>query len=237
MRLKTLDIGFIISLIIISVISIDFILNETHRNLIENISKYPPFQNLFSGILITFIVTLIGNLLPFPTPYTFVLCYSSLPFYNLHFGIPLLLALVASFGCLIGELGGYFVGRGSIKLISEKNKSNLSKYHQFLLEHPKFGPFFIFVAALTPISDDFVTIPLGMLKYSLKKTVFWCWLGKLGLMLVFAYNLFNICNLFGGESWILSIVSLYLIIILMYILLKIDLIELFIRFFKKRKMV
>lgn len=228
-----MDLGFIVSLIIISIVSLDLVLNESHREIIENISKYPPFQNFFTGLLITFIITLIGNLIPFPTPYTFVLCYSSLPFINLNLIYPLLFALVASFGCLLGELGGYFVGRGTSQLISEKHQTRIEKYHQFLMDHPKVTPFLIFFAALTPISDDFITVPLGMLKYSFKKTTFWCWLGKLGLMSIFAYNLIDICNLLGGESWILSIISLYLIVLLMYILLKIDILEILSKIFKK----
>jgi hypothetical protein len=67
-----------------------------------------------------------------------------------------------------------------------------------------------------------ITIPLGLIKYDLKKTVFWIWLGKLSLMLVFAYNLVNICTLIGGESWVISILSLYIIILLVYLMLRVD---------------
>jgi len=235
LRLKKLDIGCLISILLISIISIDLILNESHRTFIENISKYPVFQNIYLGLLITFIVTLIGNIIPFPTPYTFVLCYSSFPFISSNLAFPFLFALIASFGCLLGELGGYFVGRGTSEFISDENIEKLEKYKLFLVVHPKAAPILIFLAALTPISDDFITIPLGMLKYSFKKTTFWCWLGKLGLMLLFSYNFINICNLLGGESWILSIISLYLIVILMYILLKIDIFDMWSKIFKKKR--
>ncbi|MBY9018462.1 MAG: VTT domain-containing protein [Candidatus Lokiarchaeota archaeon] len=211
------------------------ILNESHREIIENISKYPPFQDLASGLLITFLICLIGNILPFPTPYTFVVCFSAAPFLSLNLGIPLLVAFIASLGCLIGELGGYLVGRGVSQFISEEQKIKLSPYQQILLEHPKLAPFLIFLAALTPINDDFITVPLGLLKYSFKKTIFWCWLGKFGLMLVFGYNLLNLCSFLGGESWILSIVTLYAIILLIYVLLKVDLLKLFNRILKENK--
>ena len=128
------------------------------------------------------------------------------------------------------------MGRGTSKLVSNENLGKLEKYRQFLIAHPKAAPALIFLAALTPISDDFITIPLGMLKYSFKKTTLWCWLGKLGLMLLFAYNAINICNLLGGESWVLSIISLYLIVILMYVLLKIDFLEILSRMFRKEKL-
>jgi len=128
---------------------------------------------------------------------------------------------------MIGEIGGYVVGRGASALISKERSQNLKKYQLYLIEHPRTAPLLIFIFGLTPLNDDFITIPLGIIKYSFLKTVFWCWLGKLGLMLIFSYNLLGICGLLGGESWVLSIVSLYLIIIVMYIMIKIDLLAFF----------
>ena len=225
MKIKRMDAIFFIILAIITIISIDFILNESHRAFIENIASIPPFQDIASGLLITFLVCMIGNLLPIPTPYTFVVCFSSLPFLQTNLFIPVIVALIASLGSLVGELGGYFVGRGASAFISEEQSQNLKKYQKFLFEHPKTAPFMIYIFGFTPLNDDFITIPLGILKYSLFKTIFWCWLGKLSLMLVFAYNIINICSLLGGENWILSIVSMYLITILLYLMIKIDLLE------------
>jgi membrane protein YqaA with SNARE-associated domain len=225
MQIKRIDLIFIIILIIISIISLDFIINESHREIIENISRYPPFQNLASGLLITFFVCLIGNLIPFPTPYTFVLCYSSLPFLTINLFIPFVIAIIASLGSLIGELGGYFLGMGMSGFVSNETHLTLKNYQQYLINHPKIAPILIFIFGATPLNDDLITVPLGIIRYSLKKTIFWCWLGKLVLMLFFSYNLINICSLLGGENWILSILTMYLLTILMYILIKIDIIE------------
>jgi len=234
MKFKRIDIVFIVLLIITTIVSVDFIVNESHREIIENISKYPPFQDLISGLFITFFVCLIANLLPIPIPYTFVVCFSSLPFLQMNPFIPIIVAFIASLGCMIGEIGGYIVGRGASALISEERSQTLKKYQLFLIEHPKTAPLLIFIFGLTPLNDDFLTIPLGIIKYSFLKTIFWCWLGKLGMMLIFSYNLFSICSLLGGESWILSIASLYLILIVMYILIKIDLLSFFRNLVEKR---
>ena len=234
MKLKRIDIIFIILLIIINIVSIDFIINESHREIIENISKYLTFKDLIPGLIITFIVCLIGNLLPIPTPYTVIVCYSSLPFLQENPFIPIVVAFIASLGCMIGEIGGYAVGRGASTFISEEQSQNLRKYQKFLIEHPKTAPILIFIFGLTPLNDDFITIPLGIIKYSFLKTIFWCWLGKFGLMLIFSFNLLNICSLLGGESWVLSIVSLYLIIVIMYIMIKIDLLAFFKNLVEKR---
>jgi len=200
--------------------------NATHREIIEDISKYAPFQNLGTGLLVTFWVCLVGNLLPVPTPYTFVVCFSSQPFLEINYLIPLLVGFIASLGCLVGELGGYFIGRGASELISEERTEILKKYQQFLIDHPKVAPFLIYLFGLTPLNDDMITIPLGLIKYDVKKTIFWIWLGKLCLMLVFAYNLLNICSLIGGESWIISIISLYIIVILVYLMLRVSILDL-----------
>ncbi|MFX0006150.1 MAG: VTT domain-containing protein [Promethearchaeota archaeon] len=235
MKFKKIDIIFIVLLIILTIISIDLLLNESHRDLIENISIYPPFQDLGSGLLITFLVCLIGNLLPVPTPYTFVVCFSAEPFLQIHFLIPLLVAFIASLGCLIGEMGGYFVGRGAAEVISVERKANLNKYQQYLIDHPKIAPFLLFLFGVTPLNDDMITIPLGLIKYDVKKTIFWVWLGKLGLMLIFAYNLLNICIFLGGENWIFSIITLYFVVTTVYIMLKVNFVDLLNKLRKRKE--
>jgi membrane protein YqaA with SNARE-associated domain len=233
LKLKKIDIIFIILIVFLTIISLDLLINASHREAIENISKYETFQDLGSGLLITFLVCLIGNLLPVPTPYTFVVCFSAQPFLEMNIFIPLLVGFIASLGCLVGEMGGYLVGRGASELISTERSENLKKYQQYLVDHPKLAPFLIYLFGLTPLNDDMITVPLGLIKYDVKKTIFWVWLGKLGLMLIFAYNLLNICIFLGGENWIFSIVTLFFTVIIVYLILKIDFIELFNRLKKK----
>ena len=227
MKLKKIDIVFIILLVILTILSLDLLLNASHREAIENISRYAPFQDLGSGLLITFWVCMIGNLLPVPTPYTFVVCFSAQPFREINIFIPLLVGLIASLGCLVGEMGGYIVCRGASELISAERAENLKKYQQYLVDHPKLAPFLIYLFGLTPLNDDMITVPLGLIKYDVKKTIFWVWLGKLGLMLIFAYNLFNICIFLGGENWIFSIVTLYFTVITVYLMLRVNFVEIF----------
>ncbi|MFW9972954.1 MAG: VTT domain-containing protein, partial [Candidatus Odinarchaeota archaeon] len=191
-------------------------------------------HDLGSALLITFWVCMIGNLLPVPTPYTFVVCWGSEPFRQMNIFIPLLVGFIASLGCLVGEMGGYFVGRGASEVISIERKENLKKYQQYLVDHPKIAPFLIFLFGFTPLNDDMITVPLGLIKYDVKKTIFWVWLGKLGLMLIFAYNVFNICIFLGAENWIFSIITLYFTVITVYIMLRVNLVELFKKIRKKR---
>lgn len=234
LKLKNVDIVFIILFCALTIISLDFLINTSHQELIENLSKHEQFQNLTTGLIITFWVCVVGNLLPFPTPYTWVVCYSSLPFIRGNIYIPFLVGLVASLGCLVGEMGGYLIGRSGAEIVSEEKINNLKPIQEYLINHPNLAPILIFLAALTPISDDLIVIPLGLIKYSPKKTLFFCWLGKLGFMLIFAYNLLNICHFIGGESWILSILSLFALLILVYLMIRIDFIK-FLRILTKKR--
>jgi len=225
LKLKKIDVVFIIILILLTIISLDLLVNSSHREAIENISRYPQFQDLSSGLLITFFVCLIGTLLPVPTPYTFVVCFSAQPFRELNVFIPLLVGFIASLGCLVGEMGGYLVGRGASEVISADRTENLKKYQQYLVDHPKIAPFLIYLFGVTPLNDDMITVPLGLIKYDVKKTIFWVWFGKIGLMLIFAYNILNICMFLGGENWIFSIVTLYFTVITVYLMLRVNIIE------------
>ncbi len=232
-KLKRIDLIFIILLTILTIFSLDLLINASHREIIENISSYPQFQDLGSGLLITFLVCMIGTLIPVPTPYTFVVCFSAQPFREMNILIPLLVGFIASLGCLVGEMGGYLVGRGASEFTSAERNETLKQYQQFLVDHPKIAPLLIYLFGITPLNDDMITVPLGLIKYDIKKTIFWIWFGKLGLMLIFAYNLFDICIFLGGEDWLISILTLYFIIISVYLMLKINFVELFKNFKKK----
>ena len=129
---------------------------------------------------------------------------------------------------LVGEMVGWFVGRGAAEVISEERAENLKKYQEYAVNHPKVIPFLIFLAALTPINDDNITVPAGLIKVKFRTTVFWCWLGKLGMMTFMAYNAFGLlnfirgglCGLFGGENFLTSIIFLWVTVIIIYVLLK-----------------
>ena len=103
MKLKKIDWIFIIALLILTIISIDLLLIEEHQEAITGIWEKEVFQNIATGLLITFIVCVIGNLLPVPTPYSWVVCggfalFASNPF------IPLLFRLYGSYLSQVVEL-------------------------------------------------------------------------------------------------------------------------------------
>ncbi|MCP4763410.1 MAG: hypothetical protein GY870_16680, partial [archaeon] len=56
---------------------------------------------------------------------------------------------------------------------------NVDGFGKIILANEKRTPFFIFLFALTPLPDDLIFIPLGMIKYPAWKCIIPGWLGKI----------------------------------------------------------
>jgi len=141
---------------------------------------------------------------------------------------PLWIAVAAGIGAAIGEFSGYLIGFGGRRIISEKQKTKM----EFLTKlFRKFGPILIFIFALTPLPDDLLFIPLGVMRYSVIRTFIPALLGKFFSNLIIAYSgrlsLQIIKNLFGVEGEGMSvligiILALVLMVIVFIIMFKVD---------------
>lgn len=65
MKFKKADLFFIILLLLLTIISLDLLINVEHQKLLTNIWYTAPFRNISTGLLITFIVCTVGNLLQY----------------------------------------------------------------------------------------------------------------------------------------------------------------------------
>ena len=116
----------------------------------------------------------------------------------------------------------------------------------FQMINRRYGGFLtVFVFAVTPLPDDLLYIPLGMIKYPFRKTLLACFIGKTLFMTGLAY--FGRMYLLGLSSFIpgedqLNQMSLSLIfssiLIACYLLIRINWIAIFERFtfYKKSTM-
>ncbi len=107
-----------------------------------------------------------------PIPYTVVLLTISAPQFGFN---PLLLAIVAGFGAAVGELVGYGLGYAGRRVVSKKYDHRLNA---MLRIFDRFGMPAVFIFALTPLPDDLLFIPLGLMRYSLWKAFIPCVAGK-----------------------------------------------------------
>ena len=172
-----------------------------------------------------FLISMLGAMSIFvPIPYTVVIFTLG----GLRIFDPLWIAVAAGLGAAIGEFSGYVIGFGGRRIISEKQKTKMD----FLTKlFKKFGPIVIFVFALTPLPDDLLFIPLGVMRYSVLRAFIPALLGKFVSNLIIAYSgyfsLEIIKNIFGVEGEGMTvligiILALVLLVIVFIIMFKVD---------------
>jgi len=130
-----------------------------------------------------FLISLIGTMsIIIPIPYTFVILTLGMR------GVmdPLLLTVAGGLGSGIGEFFGYLLGYYGRALVSEKRQKKMD-YIVRILEN-RYGLVVVFLFALTPLPDDLLFIPLGILRYKFVKAFIPCFLGKLLMCAILAYG-------------------------------------------------
>lgn len=154
-------------LVLIVAISVILYIN---RNSIQQLEKYGYF-----GIFLTSLLINLTLVMPLPTG---ILTSALGAIYN-----PFFVGLAAGSGAALGEISGYLAGiSGREMLLKRKDGPRIE--HQLR----KYGGPGIFLLAFIPNpAFDLVGIAAGALKIPFLRFLFWCWLGKVMKMLVFAY--------------------------------------------------
>src|SRR4030043_1515720 len=150
------------------------------------------------GLFGIFLISFLGATSVFiPIPYTVVIFTLG----GLQAFDPLLIAVAAGTGAAIGEFSGYLIGFGGRRVIGERYKKKMDLLTRLF---KKFGPIVIFIFALTPLPDDLLFIPLGVMRYSLIRAFIPALLGKFFSNLIIAYSgrlsLQIIESIFGVEG-------------------------------------
>jgi membrane protein YqaA with SNARE-associated domain len=195
-----------------------------------NLGFSETFQQLFKwmeslalqyGYFGIFLISLIGALsIIFPIPYTVIIfTLGGLRAGEAWVFEPLWIAVAAGIGSAIGEFSGYLLGVGGRKVISEKYKKKMD----FLVKvFNKYGSIAIFLFALTPLPDDLLFIPMGVMRYSIIKAFIPALIGKFCMNLIVAYSgrfsIQIIRDIFGVESdWISALIGMVIAIALLII--------------------
>jgi membrane protein YqaA with SNARE-associated domain len=168
------------------------------------------------GYFGVFLLSLIGALsIFFPIPYTVVIFTLGQRFE------PLWIAIAAGLGSAIGEFSGYLLGFGGRKAISGRYKKKMGVLARVF---NRFGPAVIFIFALTPLPDDLLFIPLGVMRYSIIRAFIPTVIGKFCMNLIVAYSgrfsIQIIRDVFGVESdWITALIGMVLAVVFLIIVL------------------
>ena len=183
------------------------------------------------GYLGVFMISFIGSAsVIFPVPYTIVIFFLG--------GVldPLFVAISGGLGSALGEFSGYVLGYYGRKIVSEERRRKMDYMLRIFEKH---GPITIFLFALTPLPDDLLFIPLGVMRYPFFRAFIPGLLGKILMTFILAYSgqqsIEFIQSLFGGSGWIGIVITIVLIFIVIIAMIKIDWEQLFEKRFSDKK--
>ncbi|MCK4884061.1 MAG: VTT domain-containing protein [Candidatus Diapherotrites archaeon] len=144
------------------------------------------------GYFGVFLISIIGTAtIVFPAPYTLALFFIA----SLQTFDPLALSLIAGFGAAIGESTSYFLGFAGRKLVPERHMQKIEPYRKIFEKH---GFFAILVFSATPLPDDLLYIPVGMMKYNFGKFFLAAFIGKTIMSAVIIYSGFYSISFVNG---------------------------------------
>ncbi len=170
------------------------------------------------GYLGVFIISFIGSVsVVFPIPYTIVI------FFIGGYLNPVFVAISGGLGSALGEFSGYVLGYYGRSVISEERQR---KMDYMLKVFDRYGPISIFIFALTPLPDDLLFIPLGVMRYPFWKAFIPSLLGKVLMTFILAYSgqqSFELIKILFGEAGLLGIIVTFALLILIIVaIIKID---------------
>jgi membrane protein YqaA with SNARE-associated domain len=170
------------------------------------------------GYLGVFIISFIGSVsVVFPIPYTIVI-YLLGAVLN-----PFFVAVSGGLGSALGEFSGYALGYYGRTVVSEERRKKMD-YMVKLFD--RYGPAAIFLFALTPLPDDLLFIPLGVMRYPFWKAFIPALFGKVLMTFILAYSgqqsIGLIESLFAGSGELVTVVTLVLLIVIIVAMIKID---------------
>jgi len=132
------------------------------------------------GYFGVFVFSVVGTAsIIIPVPYTLLIFW--LGVFNFD---PILLALAGGAGSAIGEFSGYLLGYYGRKRLSSERQRRMTYLVKLI---GNYGPIAIFIFALTPLPDDLLFIPLGILRYKFVKAFIPALLGKILMAFIVSY--------------------------------------------------
>lgn len=172
------------------------------------------------GYLGIFFVSFLGSAsIVIPIPYTIIIFSMG----SLRILDPFLIAISGATGSAMGEFFGYFLGYYGRGIVGEERRKKMN----FVLRvFSRYGAISIFLFALTPLPDDLLFIPLGMMRYSLLKVFVPSFIGKLLMCSILAYggylSIGFVEGIFGDGGFQTIIISAILLFIIIMAMFKVD---------------
>jgi len=172
-----------------------------------------PYE-LFGVLLTAFVL----NLIPFAGPSNLLIAANAVLLVNAD---PWIVGALVALGSATAKLLHYVVAFFIRELVSERRRELLDEVRQRI---GRWAFIALYVAAATPIPDEPIVIPLGLLRYSPLKFYLTYLLGKLSITIPGAYMggvlKEHFAPIIGQEA--MAIASIVMTIVITVLLLKID---------------
>lgn len=181
-----------------------------------------------------FAISLIGTAsIIIPIPYTLLIFSLSTTSNEWD---PILLTIAGGAGSAIGEMSGYALGYFGRKIVSQERQRKMTYLVKIF---DRYGPLAIFVFALTPLPDDLLYIPLGILRYKFYKAFIPTLIGKLLMIFIIAYfgrTAGEVIRFLFGESGAETVIAVttILLLIILIAMYRIDWEKVFEKYVAKR---
>ena len=232
-KLSGADIFLIIFFILVTVVAILAWLNPDVGDALS-IDKWfgtdTSSVSIWTAIGFTMIACFLGALIPVPVPY--MISVSTFSYAWLNPQIPnaalyiIALTLAAAIANTIGDMLDYVIGLGSEKVLERDDPELQGRWAKLIMKHPKAIPWIVTIFAITPLPDSLLLVPLGFIKYSAKKSIFYMFIGKIIMMGVMAiagiYGIDWLLDLAGESSWVLGVIYLYIMWLMIFLMVKIN---------------
>ena len=186
--------------------------------------------NYWIAIGFVMLICFLGALVPVPIPYMLPVALFSAAWIADDSLITIAwlyiigLVLSSSLANTIGDILDYYIGRGAEHILSQDDPELQNRWAKIILKRPKVIPFVILIFGVSPLPESLLMVPLGMVKYDVKKTFLWMLIGKILMMLVMVFLGQLLINLGffdeGPVGWIIGIGSLYLMWIIIVFMIK-----------------
>lgn len=146
---------------------------------------------------------------------------------------PLMIGFLVAFAAATAKFIHYLVMFFAGRYVSEKRLKRIDVESPVLR---KWAPIALFVVAATPIPDEPVIVPLGLIRYNPGKLFIAYFLGKLLVSFAGAYFGVFTHHILGSmiDENVLIVISIVLTVIVTVILLKVDVSKLVERKFKRK---
>jgi membrane protein YqaA with SNARE-associated domain len=184
----------------------------------------PAIMNTY-GYLGLFGASFLGSLLLFvPMPYFFLVVIAST---SSNFD-PTIIGIVSAIGATTAKVMIFQLSYTGSKLMSKSAENRLRPFMRLV---SKYGGIAAFLAAITPIPDDLIYIPLGLARYGRMKFILFTLAGKIiftmsiawGVRLSLDYISFFITDVSDTNGAILiTMIFFVLAIITIYTIIKLD---------------